>query len=111
MDLCLDAFALGRAVTLSGDTGIFAYAKTARRVGLQKGETGMQRQSAIYLISCVGKKRSDKMQAKELYASEWFFRSRAFVERTGCAWFILSARFGLVAPEQTIQPYEQTLNA
>jgi hypothetical protein len=74
-------------------------------------KAGMQRQSAIYLVSCVGKKRSDEMQAKELYASEWFFRARAFVERTGCAWFILSARFGLVAPEQTIQPYEQTLNA
>jgi hypothetical protein len=65
---------------------------------------------AIYLVSCVGKKRAEATQAKDLYASEWFFRARAFVERTGSPWFILSAKFGLVAPDQTIQPYEQTLN-
>lgn len=63
-----------------------------------------------YLVSCVGKKRGYPAQAKELYASEWFFRARAFVERKGCPWFILSARWGLVAPEQGIEPYEQTLN-
>jgi hypothetical protein len=64
----------------------------------------------IYLVSCVGKKRTDTAKAKDLYASEWFFRARAFVERTGCPWFILSAKFGLVSPDQAIPPYEQTLN-
>ncbi|MHA6897038.1 DUF6884 domain-containing protein [Ralstonia pseudosolanacearum] len=49
-------------------------------------------------------------QAKDLYLSEWFVRARAYVEHRGHPWFILSAKFGLVAPEQTIEPYEQTLN-
>lgn len=70
----------------------------------------MESNQTIYLVSCVGKKNVDPSQAKDLYASEWFFRARAFVERAGCPWFILSAKFGLVAPEQTIPPYEQTLN-
>lgn len=50
------------------------------------------------------------MLARELYASEWFVRARQYVERHGGRWFILSAKFGLVAPEQHIEPYEQTLN-
>lgn len=64
----------------------------------------------IYLVSCVAKKRTEAMDAKDLYASEWFLRARAFVERAQSPWFILSARYGLVAPYQTIAPYEQTLN-
>jgi hypothetical protein len=67
-------------------------------------------EQVIYLVSCVGKKRAEATQAKDLYASEWFFRARGFVERTGSPWFILSAKFGLVSPDQTIPPYEQTLN-
>ena len=65
----------------------------------------------LYLVSCVGKKREYAMPAKDLYASEWFVRARGHVERNGGRWFILSAKFGLVAPEQCIEPYEQTLNA
>jgi hypothetical protein len=67
-------------------------------------------EQTIYLVSCVGKKRPATTQAKDLYASEWFFRARAFVERTSSPWFILSAKFGLVAPDQEIPPYEMTLN-
>lgn len=67
-------------------------------------------EQAIYLVSCVGKKRGHAAEAKDLYASEWFIRARAFVERSGGDWFILSAKFGLVAPDQKIEPYEQTLN-
>lgn len=73
-------------------------------------QTHPLRNQTIYLVSCVGKKRDLPTQAKDLYASEWFFRARAFVERARCPWFILSAKFGLVMPEQTIPPYEQTLN-
>ena len=73
-------------------------------------ECDMASDQTIYLVSCVGKKRADAAQAKDLYASEWFYRARAFVEHSRCPWFILSAKFGLVTPEQTISPYEQTLN-
>lgn len=73
-------------------------------------ERRMSCDQTIYLVSCVGKKRATASQAKELYTSEWFLRARAHVERAGCPWFILSAKFGLMPPEQVIPPYELTLN-
>lgn len=66
--------------------------------------------TAVYLVSCVGKKRTQPSAAKSLYISEWFLKARRYVEATGCPWFILSAEYGLVAPDQAIPPYERTLN-
>lgn len=64
----------------------------------------------IYLTSCVGKKRDRAMPARDLYASNWFYKAREYVERRSGVWYILSAKLGLVAPDQVIEPYEQTLN-
>lgn len=64
----------------------------------------------IYLVSCVGKKHDRAMPAKDLYASEWFCKAREYVERRSGVWYILSAKLGLVEPDQVIEPYEQTLN-
>ena len=64
----------------------------------------------IYLISCVSKKRATPARARDLYKSELFRRARAYVETTGCPWFILSAKHGLVDPDEVVAPYEQTLN-
>ena len=33
------------------------------------------------------------------------------MEANGARWFILSARYGLVAPDQVIDPYDLTLNS
>ena len=73
-------------------------------------ERTMGRGPTTYLVACVGKKCGHAMPAKELYLSDWFGRARAFVERHEGRWFILSAKWGLVAPEQSIEPYDQTLN-
>jgi hypothetical protein len=64
----------------------------------------------VYLVSCVRRKRSEPALAKNLYLSPWFRLARAYVEATGCAWYILSAKHGLVTPDQKLAPYEQTLN-
>lgn len=48
--------------------------------------------------------------AKDLYVSQWFRRARAYVETTDSPWFILSAKYGLVAPNEVIASYEQTLS-
>ncbi len=42
--------------------------------------------------------------------SEWFLRARRYVEASRCPWFILSAKYGLVSPDEVIAPYEKTLN-
>ena len=64
----------------------------------------------LYLVSCVKTKRSEPVPAKDLYVSDWFRKTRAYVEKTGCPWRILSAQYGLIHPEEDIRPYEKTLN-
>ena len=64
----------------------------------------------IYLVACVGQKVSAPAPAKDLYTSSWFRKARSYVERTGHTWFILSAKHGLVHPDQEIEPYDSTLN-
>ena len=66
--------------------------------------------SALYLVSCVSKKKDKACPAKDLYISDWFRKARTYVESTGHPWFILSAEYGLVNPETVIEPYERTLN-
>ena len=41
--------------------------------------------------------------------SPWFRKARAFVERTGDPWRILSAEYGLLHPDEEVRPYERTL--
>ena len=63
----------------------------------------------LFLISCVKTKLSRPAKAKDIYISDWFRKARACVEREGGAWRILSAKYGLVHPEDVIHPYEKTL--
>ena len=63
----------------------------------------------LYLVACVKSKNNAPMPARDLYASAWFRKARACVERTGRPWAILSAKHGLVRPSDTIAPYEKTL--
>jgi hypothetical protein len=64
----------------------------------------------IYLVSCVARKGCESCKARDLYRSDWFKKARAYVESTGMSWFILSAKHGLLSPDEVIAPYEQTLN-
>ena len=64
----------------------------------------------LCLVSCVAKKLPRSAPAKDLYTSDLFRKMRALVEAQGWPWFILSAKYGLVDPEQVIEPYEKTLN-
>lgn len=70
----------------------------------------LPRSSSVYLVSCVSRKRDYLCEARDLYVSDWFCKARRYVEASGCPWFILSAEYGLVTPDQIIAPYERTLN-
>lgn len=65
----------------------------------------------VYLVSCVAAKLDHAAEARELYISPWFRKARAYVERTGSPWLILSAKHGLIAPGTVIEPYDATLGA
>ena len=64
----------------------------------------------VVLISCVKSKRPYPCVAKDLYCSTLFYAQREFAEALSKQWFILSAQYGLVRPDQRIEPYEKTLN-
>lgn len=63
----------------------------------------------IVLVSCAKSKLPHAATARELYTSALFRGMRAYAERKGDAWFILSAKHGLVSPRTTLAPYERTL--
>jgi cytoplasmic iron level regulating protein YaaA (DUF328/UPF0246 family) len=58
----------------------------------------------------VSKKLSEPAPARLLYRSEWFTKVRILVETRKADWFIMSALYGVFAPDTRIAPYEKTLN-
>jgi hypothetical protein len=64
----------------------------------------------IGLVSCSKAKLDRAAPARELYSRSALFRgARCYVERTCDRWFVVSAKHGLVKPDQFLEPYEQTL--
>lgn len=65
--------------------------------------------ATIALVSCVKQKQNSPCPARDMYTSALFSKARVYAETSADAWFILSAKYGLVQPDETIAPYEQTL--
>ncbi|MBL8833704.1 MAG: hypothetical protein JNL71_15035 [Rhodospirillales bacterium] len=65
---------------------------------------------ALVLVSCVGQKLAGPAPARLLYRSAWFVKVRMLVESRSADWCILSALYGVVAPDASIAPYDKTLN-
>ncbi|MGY4653773.1 DUF6884 domain-containing protein [Mycobacterium sp. URHB0021] len=63
----------------------------------------------IVLITCVKSKAARPSAAKDLYTSPLFKKQRAYAEKVGVRWFILSAAHGLVDPNEWLAPYERYL--
>ncbi|HPO59114.1 MAG TPA: hypothetical protein PLV53_09745 [Anaerolineaceae bacterium] len=63
----------------------------------------------IVLVACVSEKNR-RCAAKDLYTSDWFCKASAYARRSGDAWYILSAKHGLLDPNAEIDPYNETLN-
>ena len=60
----------------------------------------------VILIGCVRTKRSAPCPAAELFASPLFEGRRRYAVGTRLPWYILSAKFGLLAPQDVIGPYD-----
>jgi Family of unknown function (DUF6884) len=60
----------------------------------------------VVLIGCVQAKRAVACPAAELFASPLFEGRRRYAVASGLPWYILSAKFGLLAPEDVIGPYD-----
>lgn len=69
----------------------------------------------VLLMGCVAGKRDRKSAAADLYKSGLWTMRREHAElrelADGVEWGILSAKHGIVLPEDTIKPYDQTIQA
>jgi len=66
--------------------------------------------SRIALISCTSSKKAYKCPARELYSESPRFRlAYTFAKLVADKIFILSAKYGLVAEDRVIEPYNETL--
>ncbi len=65
----------------------------------------------IALISCSKGKKNYSCKSMYMYDSVLFKKAKKYVESQNyCEWFILSAKHGLLNPENIIEPYDLTLN-
>jgi hypothetical protein len=60
----------------------------------------------VVLVGCVSQKERIALPAKQLYRSALFQGRRSHAEASARPWFIVSARYGLVEPDQVIEPYD-----
>lgn len=63
----------------------------------------------LYLVACSAAKLDQPARAQDLYQGQAFRFARALVEARGAQWKILSAKYGLVDPQDVIAPYDVTL--
>jgi hypothetical protein len=54
-------------------------------------------------------KRTAVARARDLYTSQLFRALRAYAVAHADAWYILSAKHGLLRPDQIVAPYKRTL--
>ena len=64
----------------------------------------------LVLIACSGRKLDRPAPARELYQGQLFKSSVAYAERAELPWRVLSAKLGLVHPDDVVEPYEQRLS-
>ena len=98
--------------TIGGGTG--ASAAATAQLSATKERPGpitptAERLADLVLIGCVKTKLGHGAPAKDLYISDYFAKMRAYAEASGRPWFILSAEYGLVSPEEWLEPYERYL--
>lgn len=65
--------------------------------------------AVVGLVGCVKSKLSVPSRAADLYTSTLFRGRRAWVETNCDRWYILSAKHGLIGPDEVLAPYDESL--
>jgi hypothetical protein len=63
------------------------------------------------LLGCVKMKDKVPRAAKDLYISPLFRGRRRYAEASGKPWWIVSAEYGLLAPEEVVAPYDTLIGS
>lgn len=67
------------------------------------------RVNTVCLVACTSRKGDQPATAEFIYRSPLFSAARSYAERRADQWFILSAKHGLLSPEDVIAPYNESL--
>ena len=79
---------------------------------LDLGEYGQEipeLRATVALVACSQQKGKTGTLAADLYTSTWFRLAKAWAGANASAWYILSAKHGLVKPFHYLAPYDQRL--
>jgi hypothetical protein len=63
----------------------------------------------VGLVACAGQKLQHPAPARELYVSQLFRKASAYAEASCDRWYILSAKHGLLDPDDVLEPYDLRL--
>ena len=63
----------------------------------------------VALVGCASQKLKRPAPARELYVSALFRKASAYAQQEADQWFILSAKHGLVHPDEVLEPYDMKL--
>lgn len=94
-----------------GPTGPEAAAGTKRTANEYQTTRPVEVQSSAasidaVLLGCVATKDVVARAAKDLYQSPMFRGRRRHAEASGRPWYVVSAEYGLVGPDEVIEPYD-----
>lgn len=63
----------------------------------------------VGLVACASQKLQQPAPARDLYVSQLFKKASAYAELTCDRWYVLSAKHGLLCPDEVIEPYDVRL--
>jgi hypothetical protein len=78
---------------------------TAHGSVAERGAVGAR----VPLVGCGKSKVAQPAPAGDLYVGQVFRARKGFVEATGMPWFVLSAKYGLLDPDEVVAPYDLAL--
>lgn len=79
----------------------------------RQGTAPIPDSTRLVVVGCVAKKRVPALPfvaAAELYDSPLWHKRRVYAERSGHLWAVLSAEWGLVAPDALISAYDRRIS-
>jgi len=88
------------------DHGLYRRHQPSSGPGPERTPRAVGTAPAAVLVGCVKTKLATAARARDLYSGSLFNRRRDWAERSGLPWFVVSARWGLVRPDEVIAPYD-----
>ena len=92
-------------------SGVVIYNSSKSLISIRLKRSGGKSvpETVVMLVSCGKRKSTKPCQAKEMYNSSRFQCLKSIAEQFGLEWYILSAKYGLLSPNEVIEPYDLSL--